>query len=290
MTLHRPSGKVHITLVWNANSWKDALPVARNVGAALWKGKHRSLLHSLWFNWNTSSGNAIVSPDRSKFYHMYGPPQLLDHVMGVQFPFQPFAFRQANLDAFEQILLPKLLTYVHQGAAVAEFCAGVGVIGLVALKEKKLRTLIASEINEAAKPLFWHAYNSIKKQPHHSPKVDYVVGSDIDTWEIVDDETEIVIVDPPRAGLSPALVHLLANPKTHALERVIYVSCGFKAFQNDSKVLCSGQWKLAAAHAFILFPGSDHIEILAVFDRVNRRSVQPRGRQRARSQRNNKPG
>lgn len=291
LTMHRPSGKVQVTLVWNAGGWKDALPMVRNVGTALWKGKGRDVLHSVWINWNTSGGNAIVTPEKRRFYHMYGPQEMVDSVMGVEFCFQPFAFRQANLDAFEKLLLPKLLEYVHKGAAVAEFCAGVGVIGLVALKEKQLRSLVASEINEAAEPLFWKAYRSINKEGR-SPRVEYVVGSDLDTVDIIDDETQIVIVDPPRAGLTPELVEMLAEPDAASLRRIIYVSCGFKAFQRDSRVLCNGQWKLTAAHGFILFPGSDHIETLAIFDRVQRKSIrapasaQAQGRRRQRPQNN----
>lgn len=291
LTMHRPSGKVQVTLVWNAAGWKDALPMVRNVGTALWKGKGKDVLHSVWFNWNASAGNAIVVPERGRFYHMYGPQELVDSVMGVEFCFQPFAFRQANLDAFEKLLLPKLLTYVHKGAAVAEFCAGVGVIGLVVLKEKQLRSLVASEINEAAKDLFWKAYRSINKEGW-SPRVEYVVGRDVDTVDIIDDETEIVIVDPPRSGLSLELVEMLAEPDAASLRRIIYVSCGFKAFQRDSRMLCNGHWKLTAAHAFILFPGSDHIETLAVFDRVRRKprpappSAQSQVKRRQRPQNN----
>ena len=52
------------------------------------------------------------------------------------------------------------------------------------------------------------------------------------------------------------------------LSRLIYLSCGFSAFQRDCDALIeSGQWRLTHCEGFNFFPGSDHIETLAVFDR-----------------------
>ena len=53
-----------------------------------------------------------------------------------------------------------------------------------------------------------------------------------------------------------------------SLTRIIYVSCGFKALETDTAVLlASGRWRLVHAEGHVFFPGSDHIESLAVFDR-----------------------
>ena len=52
------------------------------------------------------------------------------------------------------------------------------------------------------------------------------------------------------------------------LSRLIYLSCGFAAFQRDCDALVkSGEWRLTHAEGFNFFPGSDHVETLAVFDR-----------------------
>jgi tRNA/tmRNA/rRNA uracil-C5-methylase (TrmA/RlmC/RlmD family) len=73
------------------------------------------------------------------------------------------------------------------------------------------------------------------------------------------------------------------------VRRLIYVSCGFKSFQRDAVVLlglstdgkkccvdsdddgesvASVKWRLVHAEGHVMFPGSDHIEILAIFDRI----------------------
>ena len=63
-------------------------------------------------------------------------------------------------------------------------------------------------------------------------------------------------------------------------ERLIYVSCGFPAFKRDAARLTgrvpAGKeetgpvryWKLVHMEGHVLFPGSDHIETLAIFDRL----------------------
>ncbi|KAF8755697.1 hypothetical protein HU200_011164 [Digitaria exilis] len=51
-------------------------------------------------------------------------------------------------------------------------------------------------------------------------------------------------------------------------ETLIYISCGWESFKKDCKSLISGNaWQLENAHAFNFFPGTDSIEILAIFKR-----------------------
>ena len=53
-----------------------------------------------------------------------------------------------------------------------------------------------------------------------------------------------------------------------SLKRLIYVSCGYDALENDiKKLLNSNRWKVKSADGFLLFPGTDHIETVVVLDR-----------------------
>ncbi|KAI5055006.1 hypothetical protein GOP47_0030151 [Adiantum capillus-veneris] len=56
-------------------------------------------------------------------------------------------------------------------------------------------------------------------------------------------------------------------------DTLIYISCGWEAFKRDCTDLVEGgAWHLFAGHAFNFFPGTDSIEILAVFKRVVKES------------------
>ena len=56
--------------------------------------------------------------------------------------------------------------------------------------------------------------------------------------------------------------HRHASPR-----RLVYLSCGYAALERDAAALAAAGWRPAAARAFVFFPGSDHLETLAVFDR-----------------------
>ena len=71
------------------------------------------------------------------------------------------------------------------------------------------------------------------------------------------------------------------------LRRLIYISCGFDALERDSRyrwiavsfayliaclsvcraLVSSGRWRVTSSNGFVLFPGSDHVESVVVFDR-----------------------
>ncbi|CAL4959738.1 unnamed protein product [Urochloa decumbens] len=56
-------------------------------------------------------------------------------------------------------------------------------------------------------------------------------------------------------------------------ETLIYISCGWESFKKDCKSLISSKaWQLENAHAFNFFPGTDSIEILAIFKRESEAS------------------
>lgn len=51
-------------------------------------------------------------------------------------------------------------------------------------------------------------------------------------------------------------------------QTLIYISCGWESFKEDCKSLLSSKlWKLEKAHGFNFFPGTQSIEVLAVFKR-----------------------
>ena len=91
---------------------------------------------------------------------------------------------------------------------------------------------------------------------------------------------DIVVVDPPRGGLSPALrERLLASP----LERLHYVSCDSPAFARDARLLVERGFEIDALELVDLFPNTHHFETVATFIRARARrsgldSVPPVGR------------
>lgn len=97
-----------------------------------------------------------------------------------------------------------------------------------------------------------------------------------------DELPSVLVVDPPRKGLDPAVLELLLLPPQQAdadgsssssegtlgsVNRLVYLSCGFDALRRDVDALLAGGWRVSAAQGFLFFPGTDTIETLVVFDR-----------------------
>lgn len=104
------------------------------------------------------------------------------------------------------------------------------------------------------------------------PALEYHVaaaGSDPARWC---QGAEVVVLDPPRKGLEPELLHWLCSPAAAnaGVRRLLYLSCGWPALKRDAAaLLSSGRWRLRHAECFLFFPGSDHIETLTVWDVAN---------------------
>lgn len=74
---------------------------------------------------------------------------------------------------------------------------------------------------------------------------------------------DVVLVNPPRTGLSPqATAGLLA----WRAPRVVYLSCDPPTLARDSARFAEAGYGLTSIEAFDLFPNSPHVETLAVFD------------------------
>ncbi|MCZ7590884.1 MAG: 23S rRNA (uracil(1939)-C(5))-methyltransferase RlmD [Kiritimatiellae bacterium] len=77
----------------------------------------------------------------------------------------------------------------------------------------------------------------------------------------------IVVVDPPRAGLHPDLIKELRilDP-----ERIVYVSCNPASLARDVKDLCSdGAYHLGPVQLVDLFPHTAHIECVVALERTD---------------------
>jgi 23S rRNA (uracil1939-C5)-methyltransferase len=74
---------------------------------------------------------------------------------------------------------------------------------------------------------------------------------------------DVVVVDPPRTGLSPEVVSGLLAWNA---PRVVYVSCDVPTLARDSARLVAGGYRLTSLEALDMFPNTPHVECLAVFD------------------------
>jgi tRNA/tmRNA/rRNA uracil-C5-methylase (TrmA/RlmC/RlmD family) len=214
-------------------------------------------LHSLWFSANCDRSNAILGPE---FQNWCGPSSVVERFGGAQVHYPPGAFGQNNL-GIAQSIIEHVRDQIPPAARVAEFYAGVGAIGLSVLS--RVRELRMNELG--AQSLHGLELGLGALDPADRAKISVIPGP-AGAAHSAAAGADVVIADPPRKGLDPALTdHLMGNPP----ERFIYVSCGLESFLSDAARLTSqGRLRLRALTAFNLFPFTEHVETVARFERV----------------------
>ena len=76
---------------------------------------------------------------------------------------------------------------------------------------------------------------------------------------------DVLVVDPPRAGLSKKVVHRIidASPK-----RIVYVSCNPTTLAPNAAQLVEAGYALRRVRPVDMFPQTPHIECVALLERA----------------------
>lgn len=76
---------------------------------------------------------------------------------------------------------------------------------------------------------------------------------------------DVIVVDPPRAGLSKKVVHRIidASPR-----RIVYVSCNPTTLAPNAAELVEAGWRLERVRPVDMFPQTHHIESVALLQRA----------------------
>lgn len=201
---------------------------------------------------NVCKGLAVVysnpkSPAsvRTKDLFIYGDITLCDEFLGHKITYDVFSFFQVNLEIFENALA-EINAQVGE-SAVIDMYSGVGTIGLCLKNPKALVEVDNSNIA--------HAKNNSEGrknveviQSSSEKALDYITGQDV------------LIVDPPRAGLHKDLIAKVLDIKP---PKIVYLSCNPSTQARDLKVL-EQVYKIDKLIGYNFFPRTPHIEALAV--------------------------
>jgi tRNA/tmRNA/rRNA uracil-C5-methylase (TrmA/RlmC/RlmD family) len=251
IAVERAAARAQVVLVGNASS-PDPL---RPTFAAL-ERELGGRLQGLFWNGNPERTNAILGPFWER---VSGEEALRETIAGVDIFQPPGAFGQSHTQLFESLAV-RARAAVPDGARVLELFAGTGAIGLGLLG--RAQRVMLNEISE-------HALRGLElgiaaRPPIEQARAEVLPG---DAASFVDrlGAIDALIVDPPRAGLGPALASAIqAQPPA----RLVYVSCGLDAFLREASVwLDAGRLELRALESYALFPYTEHVETLAVFAR-----------------------
>ena len=186
---------------------------------------------------------------------MAGNDHTFIRVSGRDFKVSAPSFFQVNTDMAEamvQYLLDHLP--ITQASTVLDIYCGVGLFS--AFLAPKCRTVIGIEASPSACADFVFNLDQFEN-------VELYEGLAEDVIPHLEGKPEVVLVDPPRAGLEKNVVDGILNLKPRV---IAYVSCDPSTLARDARRLIEGGYKLKQVAPFDLFPQTYHIESISMFE------------------------
>ena len=173
------------------------------------------------------------------------------------------AFFQSN-----RYLLHDLITHVINaiapGSSVVDLYAGVGAFSIAAAVARGARvTAVEGDLVAAA---------DLNRNAAAAGGGIEAVHQDVETFTARSrPNPDVLIVDPPRTGMSKAALEGALRLRARHL---IYVSCDVATLARDSRKILDAGYTLQRIDAFDLFPHTPHVETVVGFE--NGRTVRNR--------------
>ena len=199
-------------------------------------------LHGLSIYFSNPKSPASVA---TKLLYSFGDDTIRDELLGRTFVYDIQSFFQVNIPVFESALT-EISRYVSKSknSSVVDLYSGVGSIGL----SVGAHTLVDSHPESIKFARINSSGQTIIEAPSEKA-TDHIDGA------------EILIVDPPRAGLHKDVVEKINEFKPKSL---VYLSCNPSTQARDIALL--KEYTIVSATGYNFFPKTPHIESLVVLE------------------------
>ncbi len=172
-------------------------------------------------------------------------------------------FFQANL-----LILPGLMDFLRcqdiwsKEAVFFDLYGGVGLFSLCLNDLVAKAVNIESNVHAARLAKYNISSNGFSNVEVHEGRVEDVLPRMLAQTAF---DKNIVMVDPPRAGLSKEAVDLLN--RLQRARHLVYLSCDPSSLVDNLKDLTAGGWSVSLICPFDFFPRTRHLETLVMLER-----------------------
>jgi 23S rRNA (uracil1939-C5)-methyltransferase len=190
-----------------------------------------------------------------------GSPQLREHLRGLDFLISPEAFFQTNTEMAERLYeVAAEYAQLRGHERVFDLYCGIGTIGLTLAA--RARELVGVEIVE---PAVADAIENARINDVLNARF-YAGDIRLAMRDLVEQagRPDVVVVDPPRAGLSQKIVRRLLEAQP---SRIVYVSCNPTTLAPNAAQMVEAGYRLARVRPVDMFPQTPHIESVALLER-----------------------
>jgi len=203
----------------------------------------------------TSRKNAAAIGDREHL--VFGPGYIVEQVDGFGFRLSAQSFFQTNTYQAELLYLKALEVAALQPQETAyDLYCGIGVIAL--LLSRRCREVVGVEVMENA---VRDAVENAKRNGVRNCRFLQMDMKDLGSLPSGSVAPDVVVIDPPRAGLHPKAVPAVLNLSPR---KVVYVSCNPATQARDVAMLCEGgRYRLDEVVPVDMFPHTNHVETIA---------------------------
>ncbi|MFI3312387.1 MAG: 23S rRNA (uracil(1939)-C(5))-methyltransferase RlmD [Eubacteriales bacterium] len=192
---------------------------------------------------------------------IFGDGFIEEELCGNTFRVSAKSFFQINRDQAER-LYEKALEYAQltkEDTALDLYC-GAGTITLAMAKEAG--QVIGVEVVEPA--ILDARVNAENNGVDNVKFICADAGEAAQKLAADEIQPKVIVVDPPRKGLSPDVIQAIA---TMSPDRLVYVSCDPATLARDVALLAYKGYTLKKAHAYDLFPRCAHVETVVLLEK-----------------------
>ena len=182
---------------------------------------------------------------------IYGESYIIEKIDNIKYSIYPDSFFQVNKDNMK-IMYDKAREYAGYGNNLLDLYCGTGTIGIY-LKDN-FKHIDGIEIN---KDSIKNA--NINKKLNNINNINFVCG---DASIAKNNNYDVIIVDPPRSGLSKKVINFLS--KSNA-KRIVYISCNPKTLKRDIDLL--NNYKMIKLEIINMFNKTKHIECITLLEK-----------------------
>ena len=201
---------------------------------------------------NDSVADAVID-ERHKI--LYGRDYYNEEILGLKFKVKAFAFFQTNIDAVERLYADVLKVVPDvSGKAVYDLYCGTGTISQLMASEAKdvygidivEDSIIAARSNTEL--------NGITN-------CHYICGDVKEKLDEIPEKPDVIVVDPPRAGIHDKAVAMLCR---YGIDEIVYVSCNPKTLCINLDSFRANGYEIKSIKAYDNFPMTKHVECVCL--------------------------
>jgi 23S rRNA (uracil1939-C5)-methyltransferase len=215
-------------------------------------------LRSIHWSENESAAEVTNLPTRL----LWGDEAIEEELCGLRFRVRPNAFLQTNTKMAERLYeVAREFAALSGRETVFDLYCGIGTIGLVLARD----ALTVWGIDVSEESIACAIENAELNGVANAAFFAGNVGQSLEELHERSGDPDVVVVDPPRAGLAGKALRRLGEI---GAPRIVYVSCNPTTLASDLKRLGDDYgYGLVRARPVDMFPHTPHVETVALLER-----------------------